>query len=223
MNYNSVHGYPPDDPKDGDVFGKWTVLSRVSSMPCGEYAKKKGAFQCRCECGTERIVLAGNLKRGLSTNCGCVRKEGIGAINRSHMAGAARGRGSRAASIWLSMIKRCYTKTSKAYQYYGARGIFICDRWLGDSGFNNFLEDMGEPPTRKHSIGRKENDGPYSPENCRWETSKEQMRNTRRNVYGILSGERLVVADIAEREGVSSTAIRKRMKRGMYQSTEFSP
>jgi hypothetical protein len=82
---------------------------------------------------------------------------------------------------------------------------------------------MGEPPTDKHSIGRKDNDGPYSPENCRWETSNEQMRNTRMNVYGMLSGERLIVADIAEREGVSSTAIRKRMKRGMYQSTEFSP
>lgn len=223
MNYNSIYGYPPDDPKEGDTFGKWTILSRSASMSSSGQPKKAGAFLCRCECGTERAVRVGNLKRGISTNCGCVRKLKVGAINRSHMAGAARERGSRAGSIWLSMVKRCYTKTSKIYQYYGARGIYICDRWLGNDGFNNFLVDMGEPPTEKHSIGRKENDGPYSPENCRWETSKEQMRNRRCTVYGVLNGERLAMTEIAEREGVSSATIRKRMKKGMYQSTEFLP
>lgn len=83
--------------------------------------------------------------------------------------------------VWCSMKERCYNSKANNFKNYGGRGILICDRWK--NSFNDFLSDMGKRPTKKHSLGRIENDGNYEPNNCAWQTAEEQNNNKRSNIF----------------------------------------
>lgn len=98
---------------------------------------------------------------------------------------------------WQSMKDRCLRPNNEGYKWYGGRGITVCDRWL--ESFENFLADMGPKPSPQHTLDRKENNGNYDPDNCRWATKKEQAANRRSNRMITYKGETLMISEWAHR------------------------
>lgn len=120
-------------------------------------------------------------------------------------------------SRYNMMRARCHNPNHKAYPNYGGRGIHLCDRWLvGDgniSGFDCYLIDMGPRPEGA-TIDRIDNDGPYSPENCRWATWEEQHANKRSNHLVTWNGRTQSIASWSRELGIEAFNINNRLKKG---------
>ena len=117
------------------------------------------------------------------------------------------------------MKDRCYNESHVRYHRYGGRGIKVCDRWLhgedGKTGFQCFLEDLGEKPAENYSLDRIDSDKDYSPENVRWSSTKWQSRNKSTTRYVEINGERLCLADAVEKYSeISYATVRMRIQRG---------
>jgi hypothetical protein len=110
------------------------------------------------------------------------------------------------------MKQRCYDQSNKNYFNYGGRGIEICERWL--HSFENFLADMGERPSPKHSIDRIDNNGNYEPGNCRWATDLEQANNTRKNRLLTVDGETKTMAEFSKDNNLRIGTVHRRLKLG---------
>ena len=118
-------------------------------------------------------------------------------------------------NTWRFMLRRCLNTSFERYAEWGGRGITVCERWQGDKGFQNFLEDMGDKPSKSHTLDRKNNDLWYSKENCRWATKKEQSRNRRIPVKTLTyNGETRTLVDFAHLHGLSEQCLNARLKLG---------
>lgn len=157
-------------------------------------------WECQCDCGNRTVAAASNI--GKSTqSCGCLAKETAANLLRGNTTNRTHNKSKpREHATWTKMKQRCQNPRNPKYPIYGARGIFVCERWR--DSFENFLTDMGPRPSVRHSIDRKNNDGPYSPENCHWALPKVQSRNTRTNHIVEIDGLRLCVTEWCEHMNV---------------------
>lgn len=177
-------------------FGCLTVIESYKT-------NRKGTFwQCLCNCGNTTVVNSSALKKGQKRCRKCT----------SYVTNQIHGMSNtKVYHCWESMKSRCYRQKDKSYSRYGGRGIKICDRWL--NSFENFLEDMGEP-NKNETLDRIDNDGDYTPENCRWADSKTQSNN-RRNTTKLTLGEVThSLSKWSEITGIRADCIRSRLEDG---------
>ena len=136
----------------GKRFGGWKVLKYQG----------KGMWLALCKCGEQKNTIGNNLRRGISTQCrSCART--IHGMSRS-----------RVYKIWTCMQTRCRNTKREGY---GDRGIKVYKKWTGKGGFENFIADVGHPPSPKMQIDRIDNDGDYTPSNVRWTTASTNVQN----------------------------------------------
>lgn len=190
----------------GQRFGRLTAL---------DY--KDGKWRCQCDCGNVVYRIHQELLKSNIPSCGCYNIERIN--NKTH--GMVK---TSEYHIYMGIKGRCCNPNNSSYSRYGGRGIKVCDRWLGEHGFENFIADMGRRPSKEYSIDRIDNNGDYCPENCRWATTLEQANNKRNNTIIEHNGEAHTIDEWCSLLGVNldKNAIGRRLRSGCSFEKIFS-
>ena len=187
----------------GKRFGRLVVIKYYDDIEPG-----RPRWLCRCDCGNERVVRGISLRKGDTKSCGCITKERAKLLSESHVThGKSKTRLYR---IWFNIKCRCYKPSSADYTRYGGRGIEVCDEWRDN--FQSFYEwSMANGYSTNLTIDRIDNDGDYSPQNCRWVNAEVQNNNTRRNYYITHDGETLTLTQWAKKCGINKNTLYSRL------------
>lgn len=185
------------------------TYDRLTVISGPEIRTKTPYWLCRCTCGNETWANQYKLVAGRKKSCGCLRAEKLAKGNPKH-GHASRENTSRTYRTWTNMLNRCTNPNATQFEYYGGRGITVCERWYA---FENFYSDMGDRPLNT-TINRIDNDGNYEPNNCEW--ADESVRNKNRRpfdwkpsntLYISVEGTRYQLKDACVRFGVSYSAV----------------
>ncbi len=170
----------------GQAYGRLIVLRSAGRSNVGARL-----WLCLCSCGVESVVHGSSLTQGHTKSCGCLKHESRNTRHGMH--------GTPVWLAWWGMVQRCSCASTSNYKDYGGRGIKICRRWLT---FENFRDDMLPSWFSGGTLEREDNEGDYSPKNCKWATKKEQARNRRTTAWVEVFGERMSFAEAVEKFGV---------------------
>jgi len=161
----------------GEILTGQRFTRLVVRGDAGPYVHKGKSYRrvhCQCDCGADVVCRPTDLRSGNTQSCGCLSRDMT--VERSTVHGDAKRQGrSPEYRTWHGMNERCRYPKHKDWQYYGGRGIAVCDEWR--NSFPAFLAHVGRKPSPQHSIDRIENDRGYEPGNVRWATAKEQTAN----------------------------------------------
>lgn len=192
----------------GRHFGRLLAIQK-------SFIKNKDQYwECRCSCGNTTFVKKGHLTSGRIKSCGCLLKEN----NTGYKHGLSH---SKILRIFQGMLNRCYNKKEKAYKNYGARGITICKEWLNNR-LNFYYWAISNGYKDGLTIERIDNNKGYSPDNCKWDTYKQQARNTRRNLIITYKEKSLCLATWCEKLGLDYRLTEGRLRRGWSVERAFN-
>lgn len=178
--------YPYSFARVGQQFGELTVIEASTDWDC--------YCTCRCSCGKITYNCIRDLVEGFIWSCGCLRDcQSLRPLFPK----------------WRSMMARCNNPKDSSYKNYGARGIRVCKEWEEFFVFEKWGNLSGYKPGL--TIDRIDNNGNYCPENCRWATPKEQMRNTRRTKNITYKGKTQCIAAWEEELGLPRNVIWSRL------------
>jgi hypothetical protein len=186
----------------GRTFGRLTATNQWErrTLPSGNTAIY---YWCDCVCNKSKWVAASKLRSGHTQSCGCwhkrVLKESCVVTHPNYKS-------------WDGMKQRCHNPKDKAYPRYGAKGIFVCERWRND--FWAFVEDMGIRPPSKRHIHRIDNDRGYEQGNCEWKEAKEHAVHHNNGIFVVVNGLRDSLKATAKRIGMGHQTFQFWLKRG---------
>lgn len=183
-------------------FGRWLAVSRSEIRKYGTHI----SYNCRCDCGTERLVSGSLLRNGNSMSCGCAFVEAAAKSQLRH--GLT---GHKLHGTWRSMKERCYNPNHEAFHRYGGRGIKVCERW---HSLVNFVKDNEPLAIAGLTLDRRDNDGPYSPTNCHWVSRQRQALNRSNTQMLTYRGQTKPLADWANERRIKANTLKARLATG---------
>ena len=195
------------DIKVGDRFGNLVVIGT------SEPRHKERTYICKCDCGNEKVIKSYNLFHGISTSCGCMKGAHIReSYLRTHNNKPFQNKDI--VRLRQNMISRCYRKKCKSYKDYGGRGITICDEWLNDQdAFEKWCLENGW--TKGLEIDRIDNEGNYTPQNCRFVTRRDNCNNRRTSRMITAFGETLSMANTARKYDIKYCDLQRLLDKGV--------
>jgi hypothetical protein len=172
------------------LISKGQKFNRLTAKNFSHRTEYRDFWVFSCECGKTKTILLTKVTSGKTRSCGCLVAEKARENFSTHQK-------SKTAEYraWAKIKERCYSDCRENIaKYYKSIGITMCRKWR--DSFENFLEDMGQRPSPKHSIDRIDVNGNYEPGNCRWATLEQQANNKRRTIFVEVNGEKMPLMNI---------------------------